>query len=117
MKLTLCSVFHNAMGDFTINGISTRADCVYMVDEAHGKTLDTSKIHPERIFKMEDCGEGYIRLVPLTNTKPQLSGPMAGGNIATLARGCTPREHPLQGKFFHIHDRYESWELTKLNYD
>ncbi len=117
MKLTICSIFRNAMGDFTIKGVSTAAESIYMVDEVYGKTLDTRNIPADRIFKLEDCGDGYMRLVPLTNIKPKLSGPMCGGNIATLSRGCTPREHPLQGKFFHIHDRYESWELTAANYD
>ncbi len=113
MKLTPLHVYVSH-SDCSNRGVSSKEDTLYLVDEQFGKEMK-GKIPPEAIFRMEDCGEGYIRLIPVNNTKPDLCGPMCGGNVATLARySMVPRNHPLQGKFMHIHDRFETWEQNRL---
>ena len=114
MKLTPLSVYISKLGDCSNNGITSKEETIYLVDPTHGREMDTTRIDPAAIFRHEDCGEGYIRLVPVNNTKPGHAGPMYGGNIATLSRGMTSRTHPLVGKFLHVHDRYETWALNDI---
>lgn len=114
MKLLPLEVFHSSLGDSTNGGISSKEHIIYLVDEKHGRDMSARKIDPAAIFDMEDCGGGYIRLIP-RHQNPKLAGPMFGGNIATLARhACDGVTHKLEGKFLHIHDRFETWELNDL---
>jgi len=106
MKLIRCQVYRSALADSTNGGVTAKHNDIYM--EHPTGDIDPEKVDRSLIFKPEDCGDGYKRLVAVQK-KENMAGPCFGGNIAMVRVGPN-RAY----EFYHIHDRFESWELNAL---
>ena len=95
------------MADCTNGGVSSTEQDLYLLHPNGAEITSFIKgIREDCIFKLENCGDGYIRLVPASEDRFRTS--MAGGNIAMISRMDKDRAPELVGKVLHIHDRYET---------
>lgn len=122
MKGFLVSVLVNKQtGDCSANGISSKYDSLYLVNNRYEEFSDiVPKKVPEifeidenekhRIleikFKLRNDGSVYYYAVPLFKSEFQekMNGPMNGGNFVHTSDSRFPFEGPIP-----IHDRFEQF--------
>jgi hypothetical protein len=109
-KFISLNVFTTAAhGDCTNGGVSCGAVNLFM-EHPEGCYTEERLIelgNGHLLFRGEQAGNDYFRLMPLTPPKAGMVGPMYGGNLATSSDSRCRH-------IYHIHDRYETPELNAI---
>lgn len=82
-------------------GISDTLDNIYIpCDDGPIRLEDIDNM--DHVFIEEQRSERYWALKPWERKKPNMAGPMAGGNLAYCSDSRCKH-------VYHIHDRFETW--------